>query len=374
MNPLDDPRLGERVINLMAAMVLVLQIGMVGQRWLVTNIRIFAAQSFLLAAIAATIAYFNSAPHIYIAAALTLAVKGIALPILLERLVANVGIRQEIEPIVNVPASILISAGLTLLGYLVAESFYHPGAPGTAGTLGQNTLAVAISLFLIGFFMIVNRRKAITQVLALLSLEEWPFPGGNRVDLWDAARDRAGRVLRSAGRYDDALDSGVSHPGNLRFNGCQQAAEVEGLAGHSMILVAILVTPVLAAALALAASRRVAMEAINLTAAVVTFVLAAILAGQVLEWGTVSAWGGLLYADALSALVMLLTGFVYVACATYAIGYFRHDEKNRISGNLRKYYTLTPLFVFPWRWSFYRTTWVSCGWPSKVQPLPRYFW
>jgi hydrogenase-4 component E len=175
MNPLDDPRLGERVINLMAAMVLVLQIGMVGQRWLVTNIRIFAAQSFLLAAIAATIAYFNSAPHIYIAAALTLAVKGIALPILLERLVANVGIRQEIEPIVNVPASILISAGLTLLGYLVAESFYHPGAPGTAGTLGQNTLAVAISLFLIGFFMIVNRRKAITQVLALLSLENGLF-------------------------------------------------------------------------------------------------------------------------------------------------------------------------------------------------------
>ena len=56
------------MVTLMAALVLVLQIAMVAQRWIVTNIRIFAAQSFLLAAIAGTIAYFNHAPHIYIAA------------------------------------------------------------------------------------------------------------------------------------------------------------------------------------------------------------------------------------------------------------------------------------------------------------------
>ncbi len=177
MNYIDDPRLGERIINLMAAIVLVLQIAMVAQRWLMANVRIFAAQSVLLAAIAATIAYFNNAPHIYVAAALTLVLKGVALPILLTRLIAKVGIRQEIEPLLNIPVSILISAGLTLLGYLVAESFYHPAEVGVANTLGRNTLAVAISLFLIGFFTMVNRRKAITQVLALLSLENGLFLG-----------------------------------------------------------------------------------------------------------------------------------------------------------------------------------------------------
>jgi len=175
MNPLEDPRIGERLINLLAAIVLVLQIGMVAQRWLVTNIRIFAAQSVLLAIIAGIIAYFNQAPHLYIAAGLTLVVKAIILPILLERLVLQIKIRQEIEPLINVPVSILISAGLTLLGYMVAESFYHPSETGGAADLGHQTLAVAISLFLIGFFMIVNRRKAITQVLALLSLENGLF-------------------------------------------------------------------------------------------------------------------------------------------------------------------------------------------------------
>jgi hydrogenase-4 component E len=55
----------------------------------------------------------------------------------------------------------------------VGASFYHPEAG--ASTLGHNTLAVAISVFLIGFFMMINRRKAMTQVLALLSLENGVF-------------------------------------------------------------------------------------------------------------------------------------------------------------------------------------------------------
>src|ERR1044071_416442 len=103
MHTIQDPLFGDKMVTLMAALVLVLQIAMVAQRWIVTNIRIFAAQSFCLAAIANTIAYFNHAPHLYMAAGLTLIVKAILVPIGLERLVARIEIRQEIEPILNVP-------------------------------------------------------------------------------------------------------------------------------------------------------------------------------------------------------------------------------------------------------------------------------
>jgi len=163
------------MITLMAALVLVLQISMVGQRWLITNIRMFGLQSFLLAAIAGTIAFFNHANHVYIAAGLTLVLKALALPVLLERIVARVGIQQEIEPLINVPLSVLISGGLTLVGYIVAESFYHPEETSAPAALGHNTLAIAIALFLIGFFMMLNRRKALTQVLGLLSMENGLF-------------------------------------------------------------------------------------------------------------------------------------------------------------------------------------------------------
>ena len=163
------------MITLMAALVLVLQIAMVGQRWLITNIRMFGLQSFLLAAIAGTIAFFNHSNHIYIAAALTLVLKTVVLPILLERIVARIGIQQEIEPLINVPLSVLISGGLTLVGYIVAESFYHPEETSAPAALGHNTLAIAIALFLVGFFMMLNRRKALTQVLGLLSMENGLF-------------------------------------------------------------------------------------------------------------------------------------------------------------------------------------------------------
>ena len=170
-----NPEFGDKVVTLLAALVLVLQIAMAAQRWLVTNIRIFGVQSFLLALIAGTIAIFNGAPHIFIAAVLTLLVKAILVPILLERLVDRMEIRREIEPILNVPFSVMISGGLTLLGYVVADSVYHPEQTPGPAAMGHNTLAVAISLFLIGFFMMINRRKALTQVLALLSLENGLF-------------------------------------------------------------------------------------------------------------------------------------------------------------------------------------------------------
>lgn len=169
-----DPQFGDRMITLMAAVVLVLQIMMVAQRWVMTNIRAFAVQSFLLAGIASTIAYFNRAPHLYVAAALMLLLKAILLPEILRRLVARIGIRKEIEPFVNVPVSVIISGLLTLLAYVVSEPLQAAPTAGPAG-LGRNTLAVAIALFLIGFFMMINRRKALTQVLALLSLENGLF-------------------------------------------------------------------------------------------------------------------------------------------------------------------------------------------------------
>ncbi len=164
MTFLQDPEFGDRIITLMAALVLVLQIAAVGQRWLVSSIRIFAAQSFLLAAIAGIIAYFNHASHIYIAALLTLILKA-----------RKIEIRREIEPLINAPLSILIAGCLTLVGYVVAQSFYHPEETSVRAALGHNTLAVAIALFLIGFFTMLNRRKALTQVLGLLSLENGLF-------------------------------------------------------------------------------------------------------------------------------------------------------------------------------------------------------
>jgi len=165
MDPSASPDIGSQLITLMAALMLVLQLLMIAQRMLLVSIRLFAMQSFLLAGIAAVIAYYHNASHVYVVAVLTLIGKVIFLPWLLNRLVQRIQIQKEIEPLFNAPASMLICGGLTLLGYVVARPFT------SLERLGNNTLAIALTLLLTGFFLMINRRKALTQVLALLTVE-----------------------------------------------------------------------------------------------------------------------------------------------------------------------------------------------------------
>ena len=164
MNP-PHSELASQWITLLAAGMLVIQLLMVVQRMLLTNIRLFALQSFMLATIAGIIAYSHHAMHVYWVAGLTLAGKVFFLPWLLNRLVRRIQIHQELDPLLNPTASMLLCGGLTLLGYIVARPFT------SLERLGNNTLGIAITLLLTGFFLMFNRRKAITQVLALLTIE-----------------------------------------------------------------------------------------------------------------------------------------------------------------------------------------------------------
>ncbi len=123
-----------------------------------------------------------------------------------------------------------------------------------------------------------------------------------------------------------------------------------------MTIFVLLSIPLLACGLTAFMRSRQWMETIHLVSAAGSFITALLLAAEVLRQGPVSGKSGFLYADHLSALVALLTAFVYLVCAPYAIGYLRHDESagtlalngghRAALGKLRMYYTLTPLFAF----------------------------
>ena len=109
----------------------------------------------------------------------------------------------------------------------------------------------------------------------------------------------------------------------------------------------ILVIPALAALLCLLTQSRLWWERLNLAAFTAVAALALKVASDVAAQGSVSAFDGFLRADALSALVIGLTAFVSLACAIYAVGYFRREQEDgRVTlAQLRQYYVLTPLFV-----------------------------
>jgi hydrogenase-4 component E len=158
------------VLILSAAGMLVSAYLMVGQKALFTTIRLYGLQSLLLAIVATTIAISESRHELFVTAALTVVLKTILIPWFLMRTVDRIGIHREIEPFLNVPVSLLICLGLTVVGYRVSTGFEE----GTQ-QVTHHLIGVALSLLLIGLFLMVTRKKAITQILALLTVENAVF-------------------------------------------------------------------------------------------------------------------------------------------------------------------------------------------------------
>jgi hydrogenase-4 component E len=158
------------VLILSAAGMLVSAYLMVGQKALFTTIRLYGLQSLLLAIVATTMAISESRPELFVTAALTVVLKTVLIPWFLMRTVDRIGIHREIEPFLNVPVSLLICLGLTVVGYRVSTGFEEG-----AQQVTHHLIGVALSLLLIGLFLMVTRKKAITQILALLTVENAVF-------------------------------------------------------------------------------------------------------------------------------------------------------------------------------------------------------
>src|SRR6266480_4050180 len=114
-----------------------------------------------------------------------------------------------------------------------------------------------------------------------------------------------------------------------------------------MRMTLLVLVPLLSGLVCWPVRERAALERLNLLAFAVIAALAVWLGAEVLDRGTIEAFGGFLRADALSALVVCLTAFVALACAIYAVGYLREEERaGKINARLsHRYYVLTPIFV-----------------------------
>jgi hydrogenase-4 component E len=158
------------VVILGAAGMLVTAYLMVGQKALFVAIRLYGLQSVLLGGVALTMGFADHRSDLFTGAALTIALKGLLIPWFLMRVIDRIGIHREIEPLVNVPSSLLICLGLTVIGYRVSTGLADGGQGVTHHVIG-----VSLSMLLMGLFMMVTRRKAVTQILALLTVENAVF-------------------------------------------------------------------------------------------------------------------------------------------------------------------------------------------------------
>ncbi len=108
-----------------------------------------------------------------VVATATVLIKGVLIPSLLHRAMRETAIRREIEPLVGYIASLLLGALATGAAVLFARLL--PLAPVHVGSL---LVPASLATVLTGFLILCVRRKAITQVVGYLVLENGIFVMG----------------------------------------------------------------------------------------------------------------------------------------------------------------------------------------------------
>jgi hydrogenase-4 component E len=159
-----------QLINLFAAVILLLAFAMLAQRRVLQLINLFALQGLTLFLSTLVMAVKIDQMHLYYSAALTLTLKAVLLPWILHRLVRKLHVKNEVEPLINIPTTMLIGLGLVVIAFNVALPISQLSSTITRGTLG-----IALAVVMLAFLMMITRRKAITQVVGFLAMENGLF-------------------------------------------------------------------------------------------------------------------------------------------------------------------------------------------------------
>jgi len=161
-----------QLLNVLAALLLLLSFSMLAQRRIVTLVNLLATQGALLFLATLLLAWRTGAGHLYFSAGLTLALKVCALPWLLHRLIRRLDVYWDSESLLN-------PAGTMLLGLLVVIFSFGLAQPisALASTATRSTIGIAIAVILLAFLTMITRRKAMSQVVGFLSMENGLFFG-----------------------------------------------------------------------------------------------------------------------------------------------------------------------------------------------------
>ncbi|AJP47465.1 formate hydrogenlyase [Rugosibacter aromaticivorans] len=155
-----------QLINLFAAMILMLAFAMLAQRRILSLIHLFALQGLAVVGATTVVAYVTDQHHLYYSAALTLALKVFFIPWLLHRLINRLNVRWDIETLINIPSTMLIGIVLVVFAFNLALPIAELSTSISRGTLG-----IALACVLLSFMMMITRSKAVPQVIGFLAME-----------------------------------------------------------------------------------------------------------------------------------------------------------------------------------------------------------
>jgi hydrogenase-4 component E len=154
-----------QLLNLAAGAFLLASVLVLWRRELRLIIWVFAGQGAALAAIVGLLAAHGHSAELAAVAGGILLLRAGVLPALLHRALAGDSVR-ETAPLVNVSASLLAAAVLTMVAYAVSQPIVD-----LAPTPATHAIPLGMTVLLIGFFVLVTRRRAVSQLVGFLLVD-----------------------------------------------------------------------------------------------------------------------------------------------------------------------------------------------------------
>jgi hydrogenase-4 component E len=155
-----------QLTTLGSSVVLLFGIVLLCRRSFHAYVEVFRWQSLVLSALVIVVGHFGDAPDLYFVGVVFLALKGIFIPRYLELLAKRVGAENESQPYVNITSSLVIAALLVLSAYVVMRPLVLATQLPTRGGM-----PLALGLIFVGLFVLISRKKALTQIVGFLVLE-----------------------------------------------------------------------------------------------------------------------------------------------------------------------------------------------------------
>lgn len=161
---------GVAILKFLAALLLLLAFAMLAQRRLLTLINLLAWQGAVLAIGTGLIAFMTNQSELWFSAALTLGLKALLIPVVLRRLLRRLKVRGDVEAILNIPLTLLAGIVLVIFAFSLSQPLSNLSSTVTRGMVG-----IALAAVLLAFLMMITRRKAISQVVGFLAMDNGLF-------------------------------------------------------------------------------------------------------------------------------------------------------------------------------------------------------
>ena len=161
-----------QLLNMCAALLLLLSFAMLAQRRVVNLVNLLALQGMLLFIATLLIAWRTHQAHLYVSAGLTLALKVVFLPWLLHRLIRRLEVYWDSEPLLNISVTMIVGLMVVVFAFGLAQPI-----SALASTATRNSIGIALAVVLLSFVTMITRRKAMSQVVGFLSMENGLFFG-----------------------------------------------------------------------------------------------------------------------------------------------------------------------------------------------------